>query len=281
MTAPIVVGIDLNEPEEGRDALLVGDRLAAALGDRLLIVNVFAPADGDARAECRAREQALLGLLEHANVLGAAAAFPGGSAALVLQHLGDRDHAAALVIGSGHAGHAGRTALGPVGEALLHGSMVPVVVAPRGYRPDSGSLARVGVAYGGTPESDDALRRGRELAGAVGARFTVIAAKDPPPMGEAGVAADRLERALAWAGDAAAGVIAEGDTAEALAAASKNLDLLVVGSRSYGPLRAVLLGAVTRRLLRMARCPIMVVPRLPDAAHEVALVGGMAVGLDL
>jgi hypothetical protein len=65
------------------------------------------------------------------------------------------------------------------------------------------------------------------------------------------------------------------DGAEAL-----GLDLLVVGSRSYGPPRTVLLGAVTRRLLDLASCPVMVVPRLPDPAHEVALAGGMETALE-
>ena len=54
----------------------------------------------------------------------------------------------------------------------------------------------------------------------------------------------------------------------------------VVGSRSYGPLGAVLLGAVTRRLDRRRRVPVMVVPRTRDAALAVALVGGMEAAVD-
>jgi nucleotide-binding universal stress UspA family protein len=73
----------------------------------------------------------------------------------------------------------------------------------------------------------------------------------------------------------------EGDPMIALAAASRNLDLLIVGSRSYGPLGAVLLGAVTRRLASAAECPFMVVPRTRDAALAVALVGGMESAVDV
>ena len=51
--------------------------------------------------------------------------------------------------------------------------------------------------------------------------------------------------------------------------------MLIVGSRSYGPLGAVLLGAVTRQLIHMAPCPLMVVPRVRDPAMAVALIGGM------
>jgi nucleotide-binding universal stress UspA family protein len=61
---------------------------------------------------------------------------------------------------------------------------------------------------------------------------------------------------------------------------SRDLDLLIVGSRSYGPLGAVLLGAVTRRLVYAAECPLMVVPRTRDAALAVALIGGMEAAVE-
>jgi nucleotide-binding universal stress UspA family protein len=53
----------------------------------------------------------------------------------------------------------------------------------------------------------------------------------------------------------------EGGAAEALADTSADLDLLVVGSRGYGPLRAVLLGSVSTALVRSAQSPLVVVPR--------------------
>jgi nucleotide-binding universal stress UspA family protein len=39
------------------------------------------------------------------------------------------------------------------------------------------------------------------------------------------------------------------------------VDLLVCGSRGYGPMRRVLLGGVLRKLIRRAACPVVVVPR--------------------
>ena len=36
---------------------------------------------------------------------------------------------------------------------------------------------------------------------------------------------------------------------------------MVVGSRGYGPLKAVLLGGVSGQLIRSAACPVIVVPR--------------------
>ena len=37
--------------------------------------------------------------------------------------------------------------------------------------------------------------------------------------------------------------------------------VLVAGSRGYGPLRAVLLGGVNGRLVRVMSCPLIIVPR--------------------
>jgi nucleotide-binding universal stress UspA family protein len=40
-----------------------------------------------------------------------------------------------------------------------------------------------------------------------------------------------------------------------------SLDLLVVGSRRFGPLRRLLLGSVSRALMHSAPCSLVVVPR--------------------
>jgi nucleotide-binding universal stress UspA family protein len=41
----------------------------------------------------------------------------------------------------------------------------------------------------------------------------------------------------------------------------EDADVLVCGSRGYGPARRVLLGGVSSRLLRHARLPVIIVPR--------------------
>lgn len=43
--------------------------------------------------------------------------------------------------------------------------------------------------------------------------------------------------------------------------ARSGADLVVSGSRAYGPLRSVLLGGVSRHLVDHAPCPVLVVPR--------------------
>ena len=72
-----------------------------------------------------------------------------------------------------------------------------------------------------------------------------------------------LEVAVADASDGRApeGRFLVGSAAELLAGESTELDLLVTGSRRYGPRTAVLLGGTTHALMRSATCPGLIVPR--------------------
>jgi nucleotide-binding universal stress UspA family protein len=65
---------------------------------------------------------------------------------------------------------------------------------------------------------------------------------------------------------------AYGVPAEELAVYSASLDLLVVGSRGYGPLGRLVHGSTSRQLGRSARCPLLVLTR---DAHS-----GLATHLD-
>ena len=56
--------------------------------------------------------------------------------------------------------------------------------------------------------------------------------------------------------------VVEGEPVEAIRKAVEyGVDLLVVGSRGWGPVRRVLLGSASTRLLRVAPCPVLVTPR--------------------
>ena len=67
-----------------------------------------------------------------------------------------------------------------------------------------------------------------------------------------------------------------GDPARLLAEQSEELDLLFVGSRGYGPLRAVVLGGVAGRLVREAACPVIVLPRTAEHVAEDSLFASAA-----
>jgi nucleotide-binding universal stress UspA family protein len=89
--------------------------------------------------------------------------------------------------------------------------------------------------------------------------------------GEHRVEAERqLQRVVAELGDEVPIEVEAfvGDPAETLLSLSESLDLLVCGSRGYGPLRAVLLGSVARRVVAEARCPVIVLPRGVRASLE-------------
>ena len=66
------------------------------------------------------------------------------------------------------------------------------------------------------------------------------------------------------------------DPVEGLTAASGRMDLLVMGSRAYGPARAVMLGGVSRRVTTSAECPVLVLPRGAETDPDALLAGAAA-----
>lgn len=180
-----------------------------------------------------------------------------------------------VVIGSTHRSGLGRIMPGSVGDRLLAGSALPVAIAPRGYARNTHRLEQVAVGFDGREESGVALAFASFVSKNLGVPLKLLAVLAPPAPALSQIAPDlgyeetvRAELTAALdAGEAAitasetSSEILEGDPAEALAEASARLDLLVVGSRGYGPLRRVLLGDVSAKLVREVRCPTIVVSR--------------------
>jgi nucleotide-binding universal stress UspA family protein len=165
--------------------------------------------------------------------------------------------------------------VGGVGERLLAGAACPVAVAPCGYADDRLSrLECIGVGVDASDEARRGLDAAVALARASGARLRVITAFQPLVSG--GVTTTALpsaslnevmrtdlrashEAAIAEAPGSVetAGRFFDGSAEEVLEAESEDVDLLVTGSRGYGPLGAVLLGSVTSALFHNARCPVL------------------------
>ncbi|MER7459544.1 universal stress protein [Micromonospora sp. NPDC126480] len=76
---------------------------------------------------------------------------------------------------------------------------------------------------------------------------------------------------LAWQGPGhpVAGEVVEGRPADALTAAARTADLLVLGSHGHSRLRHTVLGSVSEECVRKASCPVVVVP-VPVAAPRTA-----------
>jgi nucleotide-binding universal stress UspA family protein len=288
----IVVGHDGSD--SGDDAAVLGARLSRATGESLLVVSVYPEENpiGMGRVDAEwvgyMHEQAeeisahARRFLSERGVEAEFRVVGSGSAAHGLDDVAEAVKASLIVVGSERHGARRRISPGSTGDRLLHGAICPVAVAPRGFRdrPVDAPIKRIGVAFVDTPEGNEAARFAGELAAEVGASltlYTVIARRAEvfsPIIGrdaeEAFLATVRedvtaaMERARALLPD---GVpvedeLLEGDTIEALAALDEHeIDLLVCGSRGYGPVRRVLLGGVLRKLIRRAACPVVVVPR--------------------
>lgn len=202
--------------------------------------------------------------------------YGGGSPAAILTSIAEEDGYDAIVVGSSHRGALGRVLIGNVGGSLLNGAPTDVAVAPKGYAETAHEpFRRIAVAYDGSAEAKAALRRAEGLARSAQARLEVVTVVSPPvataPMAP-GVSAPQFppdpERIIDEAVDSVEprldveGTRLDGDPAmELIRHCEENADLLVLGSRGYGPIARVLLGSVSRRVVIEAPCPVLVVSR--------------------
>jgi nucleotide-binding universal stress UspA family protein len=295
MTKPIVVGVDPFHDDPGPISL--AGLLARTLGARVVAVAAY-PNDGYiTRATSAAFEHELARKAEDAlsrvpatldGVEVATRAVGEDSPARALHDAAEDEDAAIVVVGSKHGGPVGRLLPGGVTDQVINGAGRPVAVAPHGYAPAEQSIGRIAVAFIDTPEGREALRGGIALGRRSGAAVRALTTIEPvlltPAMGWPGpvdTTHAQLEeehaaqsRAVATvAGDAVVETEIHDGRTSTLADASGGYDLMICGSRGYGPLKTVLLGSVSHRLARSARCPLIVLPRGSADAFEQLLAG--------
>lgn len=293
----IIVAVD--ESQGSSDAIALASTLAGVTGSTLTLVNVFPCDAGPSRASNREFEEymrqdsrELLERLRDAHGDGAVEleAIANPSASHGLHALAEQGDVDLIVVGSTHTGRAGRVLPGSTAERLLHGAPCPVAVAPTGYAQRSEQQpAVIGCGYDGSASSRRALEEAARLATATGARLQAIRVFEPliydlPPGNNAfggmasyndtlhARASEELEAAVARIETAgAASQLEVGNPANVLADASEGLDLLLIGSRGYGPMHAVMVGGVSGQVVREAACPVIVFPRSAGQGDDESL----------
>jgi len=139
-------------------------------------------------------------------------------------------------------------------------------------------MKQIVIATDGSPSATEAVDVGLELAQEQGAEVTFVHVTTPDEYAVSRLGPghpiprhepiDESEIALTAAGEAAkeAGVPyalerISGDAVDTIVAVgdAKNADLIVVGSRGLGPVRAALLGSVSRGVLDDAQRPVLIV----------------------
>ena len=275
----------------GRDALAFAGRWARACSDPVTVVTVVpgsAPAGigrVDAEFVAYEREEAATLLAEAEGLMGAEAGatytrVESGSAAHGLSDVveaRDGEGISLLVLGSRKTRGLRRTYPGSTAERLLHGAAAPVAVIPWGYADsEDRRLTRIAVAYVDTPEGRVAFQHACLIANHLSTALTVLSVipdtRVVPGLAEARTLESESRRgyqasldaalASAPAGLEVTGRLLPGPVVDALSDLSADdCDLLVCGSRGYGPVRRVLLGGVSARVVRHAKVPVVVTPR--------------------
>jgi nucleotide-binding universal stress UspA family protein len=297
MLKPIVVGIDPLAPS--REPLTLGAALAGISGAPLIVAGSFLHdplsnavssglIDSDLRENGARELERLVGDGDAEIVISG-----GRSASHALHDIALERDAGLIVVGSSRRGTFGRVAPGTTAERLLHGSACPVAVAPSGL-PEDWTVRKVGVGFIEMGEGRTALAAAASFARAAGASLEAVTAVAPlewsrsavvePYQERAGreAAKDAAKQALQHALDALGmtpaphGEVVVGEPVDVLVDLSGRVDLVVCGSRGYGPIQSVLLGGVSHGLLRDSHTPVIVVPRGADAVVEQFLAGSEA-----
>lgn len=274
----------------GRDAIALAQELVVA-GGELSLAHIYLSGPrflrGASGTFSEAERERSIALVEAAaaesGVQAARLSFGSSSVGRGLHELAERQHADLIVVGSCRRGLVGRVFAGNDTSEELNGAPCAVAVAPAGHADQTSIYREIGVAYNRSPESERALAVAREIAAERGAKVSAFEAVSIPTsfFGSAtGALAESIPSYVAQARDqiAALGEVeahaAYGMVAEELALYSASLDLLVVGSRGYGPIGRLVHGSTCQQLARTARCPLLVLTRGTAAAETSPVENG-------
>lgn len=292
--APFKTIVAGSDGHRGRVAASLAQTIATVSGARLLLVGVEYDLPLpliETHAEARdAMESELRSLRDEFAPEAQTRIAVDASPAHALRRIAEAERADLIVVGSMHRGRLQRFTSADRAMQVLHGAPCAVAVAPD-HLVCRSSLERIGVGIDGSPESRMALDLALELAGRSGATLQLLAVASDMYPGSANLVAgasfadiyqqvidgrvhmardeaDRLLERCASAGVTASADVRLGDPARELTGLSAECDLLVLGSRRWGPVRRLALGSTAERVIRDASCPVLVPPRHALTEHE-------------
>jgi nucleotide-binding universal stress UspA family protein len=279
----VLVGVD-GRPN-GRDAIALASHLTDPDG-KLTLAHIHTgdlrPSHAIAPGLVREEREASHKLLEQeraaADVKAELTSIVSMSPGRGLHEQAEEQNADLIVVGSCSHGAFGRAMLGDDTRAALNGAPCAVAIAPLGYADGRAPITKVGVAYNSSPESKAALAMARTLAAPTRAEVHALDVVSIPTVAYTGIippalgdsvdlmlqeATSRMSKLPDVEGRAVYGL-----AGEELAAFGDQVDLLVVGSRSYGPVKRLVLGSTSDYLERHARCSLLVLPRVVTGPGE-------------
>ena len=276
MFTNVLVGVD-GRPG-GRDAIALARQLAEP-PPRLTLTHVYGGAwlIGRAAALILAAgadsSEELLGREAAATAVQAdLVSWPSRSVGRGLHELVELKQIDLLVVGSARRGIVETVLTGDHTIASLNGASCAVAIAPTGYAERERRLDKLGVGDDGSEESEQALQAARALAGRHGSAISALSVVSlqsipngdaNPPANWTGVTAGVIqeERRRLQSLDGVDGDAVYGEPGDELLRFGEHLDLLIVGSRGYGPVGRLFNGSTSTFLARHASCPLLVLPR--------------------
>jgi nucleotide-binding universal stress UspA family protein len=274
----VIIGVD--GEQGGRDAAALAAVLALP-GARLSLVYVSTTPNAELDEEF-ANEDALAGVLHAELELCRADAHLARVTALSiaagLADVAQQRQADLIVLGASHRHGLTRLFAGDHVIAVIHQTPCAVAVAPAGFAQAPRSLARIGVAYDGSPEGEVALAHAGLLAAdhhsdliACHAIEPELDPQDPDvsplTVDEPAIDSNPAPQRLADIDGLQVQTI-DGPPRKALVEFSRGMDLLVCGSRRNGPVRRIVLGSTSESLARHPHTPLLVAPSSDSATVD-------------
>ena len=271
MFSNVLVGVDGRQG--GRDAIALARQLAAP-GARITLAHVDPIETTDGADASSESHRMLSDERASADIEARILVVHGSSVGHALHQPIATRHYDLLVVGSCHRGGVTRQVAGDHTIQSLNDARRPVAIAPQGHAAVS-RLSRVGVGWDGSPQAAQALQAAQAIAARTGGTIEplLVLPRQSLPYGVpiqhrwSDVAKQLTSEDLARLGgmDGLDGQVRYGSPGEQLAFFSEHVDLLIVGSRSSGPVGRLLTGSTSHYLARRARCPLLVFPRSAGA----------------